>query len=84
MVKGYKGKDKRIHEIHKNLVGRRIVGFGWLTKEESRGLNWSYQPCILELDNGHWIIPMSDDEGNEGGTLKTSFGEGVIWVERPN
>ena len=61
MVKGYKGKDKRIHEIHKNLVGRRIVGFGWITKEESRRLNWSCLP---------------------GGTLKTSFGEGVIWVER--
>ena len=65
-----KGWEKRISKL---LVNRKIVEVRYLTSEEARMSGWSKHPICLFLDNGEWIVPMSDDEGNDGGAMATSF-----------
>ena len=65
-----KGWEKRISKL---LVNRKIVEVRYLTSEEARMSGGSNHPICLFLDNGEWIVPMSDDEGNDGGAMATSF-----------
>ncbi len=52
------------------LVGRKIVGIRWLTKNESDYLfGWYHQPIVILLDDGTRLIPQSDDEGNDAGAI---------------
>ena len=64
------GWEKRISKL---LVNRKIVEVRYLTSEEAENSGWSNHPIVMILDNGHWILPMSDDEGNDGGAMATSF-----------
>ena len=67
-----KTKSKKLtweEKISKQLVGRKIVQVRWMTKEEADESYWDYQPVILILDDGTSIFPMSDDEGNQAGSL---------------
>jgi len=59
--------------IAKSLVGRKIVEIRYLTAEEAEMSGFDNQPICLFLDNGEWILPMRDDEGNDGGALATSY-----------
>ena len=34
---------------------------------------WYKRPVCMLLDNGVWIYPSQDDEGNDGGALFTSI-----------
>jgi hypothetical protein len=53
-----------------NLIGRKIIGIRWLTKEESDSLfGWYHQPIAIMLDDGTQLIPQSDDEGNDAGVI---------------
>lgn len=54
------------------LIGRKIVGVSWMNKAEASGLGWASRPIIIELDDGTFIYPSADDEGNNGGALFTS------------
>ena len=60
----------------KKLVGRKIVSVEWLSEEQTRKSGWYSRPIVLVLDNGGYILPMQDDEGNNGGALETSEG---VW-----
>ena len=53
----------------KNLIGKRIVGVRYLTKEETEANYWYSSPIVIELDDGSALIPQQDDEGNDGGAL---------------
>ena len=55
--------------IKKHLVGRRIVDVEYMTSKEAEKSGWYARPICLLLDNNHWIVPMADDEGNDGGAL---------------
>ena len=55
--------------ISKQLVGRKIVEVRWMTKKEADENYWDYQPVLLILDDGTALCPMSDDEGNEAGSI---------------
>ena len=35
-------------------------------------MNWSNRPLCFMMDDGTWIIPSTDDEGNNGGALHTN------------
>ena len=60
-------------DIEKSLVGRRIVGVEYLTDKEMEANLWYKRPIVLILDDGNWLIPMADDEGNDGGAIATSY-----------
>ena len=54
------------------LLGRKIVRVRYLTDEEAGAWDWYSRPIAMLLDNGIWIYPSRDDEGNDGGALFTS------------
>ncbi len=66
--------EKKWTQIAKaNLEGRTIRTVRYMTAEEASESMWSQRPLIIIFDDGNYIIPMQDDEGNGGGALSTSF-----------
>ena len=62
------------------LVGKKIVKVEWMSNEEAQEMDWYSRPLAILLDNGVWIYPMRDDEGNDGGAFGTSGSMSVIPV----
>ena len=56
-------------KIEKQLCGRTIVSVRYMTPQEAESSYWCYHPILLILDDGTAICPMSDDEGNEAGSI---------------
>ena len=54
------------------LVGRRIVAVSYMTEEEARSWGWSSRGVVISLDDGSYIFPSADDEGNGAGAIFTS------------
>ena len=50
----------------KHLVGKKIVAVEYM---------WYKKPIAICLDNKHWLIPVMDDEGNDGGAISTTISE---------
>jgi len=65
---------------NKLLLGRKIVKVEYMPVKESDDMMWDYQPVCFLLDNGSWIYPMKDDEGNDGGVL--AVGQDMLPVLR--
>jgi hypothetical protein len=51
------------------LLGKQITEVRYLNQKEAENFMWDYRPVVFQLDDGTWIIPMCDDEGNNGGVL---------------
>ena len=51
------------------LVGKKIVKCRYMSEEEMKATMWYNRPLCILLDDGTWIIPQADDEGNDGGSL---------------
>tara|TARA_R110000824_G_C14819684_1_gene636567 strand:+ start:175 stop:408 length:234 start_codon:yes stop_codon:yes gene_type:complete len=62
-----------IQNIGKHLVGKTIVEVAYVSEEEAEKLDWYSRPVALRLNDGTWLVPTSDDEGNDGGALTTSL-----------
>ncbi len=60
------------------LKGRTIEDVRYLTRDEAHDAGWYSRPLVMFLDSGDWIVPMSDDEGNDAGSL--SYLGGVLPV----
>ena len=61
--------------INKYLVGRTIVKVEYCSEELADQQGWHCQPIQILLDNGTWLTPTSDDEGNNGGAIHTNIKE---------
>jgi hypothetical protein len=59
--------------IADELVGRKIVSVRYWTQAEADFEDWYQRPVQIELDNGYVLIPMRDDEGNDGGSIATNI-----------
>ena len=59
-----------------DLVGRKIIQIRRMTEDEMEHFGWYSNPIIIRLDNGAAIIPMRDDEGNDGGSMEFIDWEG--------
>ena len=55
------------------LIGRKIVKVEYMPTEEAEKSEWHSRPICIQLDNGAWLVPMRDDEGNDGGSISTSY-----------
>ena len=64
----YKEKAKWAKQFN-HLVGLKIVGVRYLTKEETEASAWYSSPIAIELSDGSALIPQQDDEGNDGGAI---------------
>ena len=72
----------------KALVGKKITSVRYMTSEEAKESGWCKRPLLIQLNDGLTIIPLQDDESNDGGSLEffhpeTELEEGgspVMWV----
>tara|TARA_R110000765_G_scaffold92493_3_gene174731 strand:- start:1626 stop:1922 length:297 start_codon:yes stop_codon:yes gene_type:complete len=55
--------------ISKKLVGRKIVQVEYFSSREAEESMWDNRPVTFLLDNGMWLYPMRDDEGNDAGAI---------------
>ena len=56
-------------DINKFLKGKTIKGVEYLTQKEADDSMWYSRPVVIVFTDGSYIIPMSDDEGNDGGSM---------------
>ena len=54
------------------LLNRKIVQVRYMNQGEADDMGWYSRPVAFLLDNGVWIFPSADDEGNNGGALFTT------------
>lgn len=54
------------------LLNRKIVQVRYMTEGERKDMGWYSRPVAFLLDNGIWVFPSADDEGNDGGALFTT------------
>ena len=59
--------------INKHLKGKTIKEVRYLTDKEMEEFGWFHRPVVIFFIGGGYLIPSSDDEGNEGGAIFTSF-----------
>lgn len=59
----------------KHLIGKKIKDVRQMTKKEAEQFGWYKRPFVLQLEDGTWIVPQSDDEGNDGG---------AAWIINPD
>ena len=59
--------------ISKHLVGKTITGVQYICDEEMEENMWHKKPIAIQLDDKDWLVPMMDDEGNDGGAMSTTF-----------
>ena len=58
-----------IKTANKMLLNRKIVKVEYIPVKETDDMMWEHQPVCFLLDNGKWVYPMADDEGNDAGAL---------------
>ena len=56
------------NRMTKALVGKKIMSVRYMTAEEAG--DWCKLPLMISLNDGTVIIPLQDDEQNEGGSLE--------------
>lgn len=54
------------------LKGKRVSIVRYMSAHEAERNMWDQRPLAIFFEDGSFIIPMSDDEGNNGGSLYTS------------
>ena len=77
-MKEYKIEGKPIEQywtdlISKHLVGKTITKVEYIGDDEMEENMWYKKPIAIQLDGKDWLVPMADDEGNDGGAISTSF-----------
>lgn len=69
------------NRISKLLVGKRIIKVEYMSEKDAKNLGIDFRPIQIGLDNGVWLTPMRDDEGNDGGAIHTNIkSDGIIPV----
>ena len=61
--------EKRIQKL---LLNKKIVRVEYMPKADAKQQGWSTQPIQIMLNDGTWLTPMQDDEGNDGGAISTN------------
>jgi len=70
--------NKRVSKL---LVGRKIIKVEYTSQKDAEEQGWYKRPVQIQLDNGVWLTPTSDDEGNDGGAIYTNLkGNSIIPV----
>jgi len=62
--------EKRMTKFAKDLlVGKTIKDVEYLSDFDIDEMLWSKRPIMITFDDDSIMVPMMDDEGNDGGTL---------------
>lgn len=67
--------EKHWNEKVQTFVGKTVKSVRYLNHAEwsSEFDDWYSVPVVIEFTDGTYIIPMRDDEGNNGGSLMTNL-----------
>tara|TARA_R100000654_G_scaffold45136_1_gene71250 strand:+ start:1206 stop:1427 length:222 start_codon:yes stop_codon:yes gene_type:complete len=68
-----------IKDIKKHLLNTKIVDVKYMTKKETNDYGWYKTPIVIKLSNGVVLVPIQDDEGNDGGAIATNI-EGLSTI----
>jgi hypothetical protein len=61
--------DKHLKQFNKYLKGKTIKEVTWLSEKDMETMMWYKRPVIIHFTDGSFVIPQSDDEGNDGGSM---------------
>ena len=59
--------------VEKFLLGQKIIKVEYMSVEDAEEMDWFNRPIQILLENGTWLTPQQDDEGNDGGSISTNF-----------
>ena len=63
-------RDEWNKEAANLLLGRKIVRVKYMSSEAAEeDYHWDDCPIMIGLDDGSWVVPQSDDEGNNAGAI---------------
>ena len=69
MAEYEKEKEREVNDL---LKGKRVVSVRYMTKEECKDFYWDKAGIVIIFEDGSYIIPQSDNEGNNAGALSLS------------
>lgn len=61
--------DKHLKKFNEYLRGKTIRTVEWLSDGDMENMMWYKRPVIIHFTDGSFVIPQSDDEGNDGGSM---------------
>lgn len=61
--------DKHLKTFNKYLKGKTIKEVTWLSDGDMKNIGWYKRPVMIHFTDGSFVIPQSDDEGNDGGSM---------------
>jgi hypothetical protein len=61
--------DVHLKKFNEYLKGKTIKNVSWLGEKDMETLMWYKRPVVIEFTDGTILIPQSDDEGNDGGSM---------------
>ena len=64
--------------VEKFLLGQKIIKVEYMSREDAEDMDWFNRPIQILLENGTWLTPQQDDEGNDGGAISTNFANRYI------
>ena len=82
MAKQVETLDQFWNKKTKVLEGKTIKSVRYMTPKEAADFGWYSRPIIIQFTDGTYIIPMMDDEGNDGGSIEGSNDDLVFPVLR--
>lgn len=62
------------------LTGKTIATVRYMTEAECKKLMWHSRPLLIRFTDGSYIIPQSDDEGNDGGAMHYEGDTGGVLI----
>ena len=68
-------EERWLKVLRKNLLGKKIVKVMYLPKDVTEEIGWYKRPPLIQFDDGSFLYPQMDDEGNEGGALYYQKGD---------
>jgi len=60
-------------DVAAKLVGKTIESVSFMSEETANEWDWYHRPLQINLSDGHQLIISKDDEGNDGGSILTSY-----------
>lgn len=61
--------EEFIKNLESQLVGKTIKSIRCMNDKEMEIFGWYKRPVIILLSDNTFIVPQSDDEGNDGGAI---------------
>lgn len=58
-----------ITQAKQALIGKQVINVRYMDAGEADSQGFNLKPIVIEFDDGTYIFPSMDDEGNDAGAL---------------